>query len=66
VIAKELEIAGSHGLAAADYAAMLAQISAGRLHPERLLKDTITLSDVPSRLPAMGSFTGTGVTVVEL
>jgi alcohol dehydrogenase len=65
VIANELEIAGSHGLAAADYPAMLEQIAAGKLRPELLLKDTITLRDVTRRLPAMGEFTGTGVTVVE-
>ena len=66
VIAKELEIAGSHGLAAADYATMLAQISAGRLRPDKLLRDTITLGQVSERLPRMGEFQGVGVTVVEL
>ena len=66
IIAKELEIAGSHGLAAADYAAMLAQIGAGRLRPERLLRDTIALADVSERLPQMGEFRHVGVTVVEL
>ena len=66
VIAKELEIAGSHGLAAADCAAMLAQIGAGRLRPDKLLRDTITLGEVSERLPRMGEFPGVGVTVVEL
>jgi alcohol dehydrogenase len=65
VIAKELEIVGSHGLAAADYPAMLDQIAAGKLHPERLLRDTIALKDVLTRLPAMGAFRAVGVTVVE-
>jgi len=66
VIAHELEIAGSHGLAAADYPAMLELIGSGRLHPEKLLRETVPLSEAVSRLPRMGEFPGTGVTVIEL
>lgn len=66
VIAHELEIVGSHGLAAADYPAMLELIAAGKLRPEKLLRETVPLSAAVSRLPRMGEFSGTGVTVIEL
>ena len=66
VIARELEIVGSHGLAAADYPAMLERINSGALRPEKLLRDTITLPEVVQRLPRMKESGGVGVTVVEL
>src|SRR5262245_16536942 len=54
VIARELEILGSHGLSARDYPPMLAAIVAGRLHPDRLVGRTITLDETPGALMAMG------------
>jgi alcohol dehydrogenase len=54
LIARELEIRGSHGMAAHDYAAMLARIVDGRLRPDRLIGRTIGLDDVPAALMAMG------------
>ena len=65
VIAQELEIRGSHGMAARDYPAMLDLITGGRLSPERLVGRTIALSDAPSELPRMGAFEGVGVTVIN-
>lgn len=55
VVARELEILGSHGMAAHDYAAMLASISEGRLDPSRLVGRTISLDQAPSGLMAMDS-----------
>lgn len=54
VIARELRVLGSHGMAAADYPRMLADIAAGRLEPERLLGRTISLDEAPAALAAMG------------
>jgi alcohol dehydrogenase len=65
VIAHELEIRGSHGMAARDYAGMLELISAGRLTPEALVQRTIPLSAAPAELPRMGAFLGVGVTVID-
>ena len=53
VIARELEILGSHGMAAHDYAAMLADISSVRLSPARLVGRTISLDEAPAALMAM-------------
>lgn len=55
VVARELEILGSHGMAAHDYAAMLASISEGRLSPSRLVGRTIDLDSAPAALMAMDS-----------
>lgn len=66
VIARELEIRGTHGLQAREYAGMLDMIMKGRLQPEKLLGKTITLAEVGAELPAMESFRSVGVTVAVL
>jgi alcohol dehydrogenase len=65
VIARELEIRGSHGMAARDYRPMLDLIVRGSLQPERLVKRTITLREAASALPRMGAFEDVGVTVID-
>lgn len=65
VIARELEIRGSHGMAARDYPGMMDLIKRGSLSPERLVARTIALSEVPAALPRMDAFEGVGVTVVN-
>jgi alcohol dehydrogenase len=65
VVARELEITGSHGMAAHDYAAMLASISEGRLDPSRLVGRTIGLDEAPAALMAMdGPSSVAGMTVI--
>ena len=65
VIAWELEIYGSHGMAAHEYPAMLARIASGELDPSRLVGRTISLDDAPAALVDLGSGTGgPGMTVV--
>jgi alcohol dehydrogenase len=67
VIGRELEIVGSHGMAAHDYPAMLAEISAGRLDPGRLVSRVISLDEAPAALVALGAGrSGPGTTVVSL
>jgi alcohol dehydrogenase len=53
VVAHELHVVGSHGMAAADYPAMLAMVADGRLQPRRLVGSVITLDDTPHALMAM-------------
>jgi alcohol dehydrogenase len=53
VVAHELEIRGSHGMAAADYPPMLDLIVAGRLDPRRLVGAVIPLEQAGSALTAM-------------
>jgi alcohol dehydrogenase len=66
VVARELEIRGTHGLQAREYAGMLDLITKGQLRPDALLGKTITLSQVGQELAGMGSFPGVGVTIVVL
>jgi alcohol dehydrogenase len=65
VVAKELEILGSHGMQAHRYPEMLAMIESGVLAPERLIGRRIGLSDAPAALAAMDGFGGPGVTVID-
>ncbi|WP_225945813.1 zinc-dependent alcohol dehydrogenase family protein [Plantactinospora soyae] len=50
VIAYELELRGSHGMAAHAYPEMLALVSAGVLRPADLITQTIALADAPEAL----------------
>ncbi|HET7017538.1 MAG TPA: zinc-dependent alcohol dehydrogenase family protein [Streptosporangiaceae bacterium] len=60
VIARELEIYGSHGMPARDYPAMLALITDQRLRPELLVTREITLDEAPAALAAMDQHSTTG------
>ena len=65
VIARELEIIGSHGMQAHRYPEMLQMIQAGRLEPQRLIGELILIDDSPRKLMEMDKFRGTGVTVID-
>lgn len=64
VIARELQIVGSHGMAAHAYAPLLALVSAGRLDPARLVTRRIGLDEAGAALAGMGADGRTGITVV--
>jgi len=66
VIARELEIYGSHGMAAHEYPAMLALITSGALRPEQLVGRVIGLEDAGAALAAMDRPASTaGLTVIK-
>ncbi|WP_370231257.1 zinc-dependent alcohol dehydrogenase family protein [Cognatishimia sp.] len=64
VIAKELEILGSHGMQAHRYGAMLDMIGSGKLDPQLLVGDQISLEDAPEALMNMDKFQAVGATVI--
>ncbi|MFF0464332.1 zinc-dependent alcohol dehydrogenase family protein [Streptomyces mexicanus] len=64
-IALELELLGSHGMAAHAYPEMLRLVAEGVLRPDRLVTSVVALDAVPEALAAMGTAPGAGVTVVE-
>ncbi|MFE9449268.1 zinc-dependent alcohol dehydrogenase family protein [Streptomyces sp. NPDC006739] len=64
-IALELELLGSHGMAAHAYPGMLDLVRSGVLRPDLLVTSTISLDAVPAALAAMGTAPGAGVTVVD-
>ena len=65
VLAWELDVLGSHGMAAADYPGMLELVRTGRLRPQRLVRRVVSLAQAAELLPAMEHATHAGVTVVE-
>jgi alcohol dehydrogenase len=64
VIAHELEIRGSHGMQAFRYPAMLEMIEAGKLRPQQLIGNRISLDEAASALTRMDRFDGQGISVV--
>lgn len=55
VIARELQVLGSHGMAAHDYPELLDLISAGRIRPDLMVTRTIGLDEVAAAFSAIGS-----------
>lgn len=67
VIGRELEIYGSHGMAARHYPAMMAMVADGRLRPGAAIGQVIGLEDVGQALAAMnGPGSAVGMTVARL
>ena len=64
VIARELQIYGSHGMQANRYGDMLAMIVSGKLDPRAMIGKTIPLEDAPGELEKMGQFGAVGITVI--
>jgi alcohol dehydrogenase len=61
---KELEFLGSLGMQAARYPAMLRMVESGRLHPGKLITDTVTIEEAGNTLARMGEFSTIGMTVI--
>jgi len=65
VIAWELDLLGSHGMAAADYPGMLALIEGGALRPQDLVERVVGLADAARLLPAMDTAAPAGITIID-
>lgn len=65
VIAKELEIVGSHGMQAHEYGRLIAMIESGKLQPQKLIGKTISLHEAAAELAAMDTFPGSGITIID-
>jgi D-arabinose 1-dehydrogenase-like Zn-dependent alcohol dehydrogenase len=65
VIARELELLGTHGMAAHAYPEMLALVDAGRLRPGQLVSSRIRLEEAPRALIAMTDASPVGITVIH-
>src|SRR6478609_7339854 len=61
----ELDLLGSHGMAAVDYPEMLALIEQGTLRPDRLVERTIGLEEAARLLPGFDRATVAGITIVD-
>jgi alcohol dehydrogenase len=65
VVARELEILGSHGMQAHRYPQMLDMIVSGQLQPQRLVKEKISLENAPKKLVDMDQFDNQGISVIN-
>jgi D-arabinose 1-dehydrogenase-like Zn-dependent alcohol dehydrogenase len=65
VIAWELDVLGSHGMAASDYPAMMAMIASGELAPQRLVERTVGLAEAAALLPGFDRMAVAGITIVD-
>ena len=61
VVALELELLGSHGMAAHAYPELLALVTAGRLRPDLLVTRTLGLDDAAQALRTVGEQPGIAV-----
>jgi alcohol dehydrogenase len=66
VIARELELLGSHGMAAHAYPRMLEMIAAGRLAPQQLIARIVSLADVAVELPRLAERSAAGMVVARV
>src|SRR6478752_2305743 len=66
ILAHELEVIGSHGMAAVDYPAMLELVEQGLLDPRSLVTRVIGLDEAGAALAAMDRPGPPGLTVVEI
>ncbi len=65
VIAHELEIFGSHGMQASKYPEMFHLIQEKGIDLNKMIGNTISLSEVPELLPAMKETSQAGITVIN-
>jgi alcohol dehydrogenase len=65
VIAWELDLLGSHGMAARDYPALMRLVEQGVLAPERLVERTVGLAEAAELLPGFDRATVAGMTMID-
>jgi alcohol dehydrogenase len=65
VIAWELAVLGSHGMASVDYPAMLSLVEAGTLRPQAFVERVVGLTEGARLLPSLDSATPVGVTLID-
>jgi alcohol dehydrogenase len=65
VIGWELDLLGSHGMAAADYPGMMTLVEQGSLQPQQLIERTIGLDEAAAILPGFDRATVAGMTMVD-
>lgn len=65
VVARELELLGSHGMPATRFVDVLELVRIGRLQPHRLVGQRLSLAEGAAALAAAAEFTTTGLSVIE-
>ena len=65
VIGWELDILGSHGMAAVDYPKMLAMVASGELKPQELISREVSLEVGAGELATMEHSGNSGITIIK-
>lgn len=65
VISNELQLFGSHGIAARSYPDVFDLIERKKIPLDRILGPRLRLDDVPVELPRIGQFQGLGIALVD-
>jgi alcohol dehydrogenase len=65
VIAWELDLLGSHGMAAKDYPEMLALVASGTLNPSQLVKREISIEEGAVALAELDKQAVGGITIIK-
>lgn len=65
VIAWELDVLGSHGMASVDYPDMLGLVETGTLRPQDLVDRVVGLAEGARLLPSLDSAAPVGVTLID-
>jgi alcohol dehydrogenase len=65
VIAWELDLLGSHGMAAVDYPEMLSLIESRALRPQELIERVVGLGEAASMLATMDTASPAGMTMID-
>jgi alcohol dehydrogenase len=65
VIAWELDVLGSHGMASVDYPGMLSLVEAGTLRPQAMVERVVGLADGARLLPSFDTAAPVGVTLID-
>ena len=65
IIAWELDLLGSHGMAAVDYPEMLALVASGVLNPSLLVKREVNLQDGATALADLNNQQQGGITIIK-
>lgn len=61
----ELDLLGSHGMAARDYPALLALVASGALRPDLLVERTVSLAEAADLLPGFDRADVAGITMID-
>ena len=64
IYSRQLQISGSRGLPASQFAPLISLIETGKINASALISAEIKLSDVGNALRAMDSYNGSGVSVI--
>ena len=65
IVAKELQLFGTHGMQAVEYGALLEMIVSGRLNPGLIIGKTISLDEAPRALENMDRSGAAGIVVID-